>query len=523
MQTFRNQSSNGELHDDEFTNYESTSDMSNDDNSIDENYIELNPDPSCLIESIRDIGYTLETAIADIIDNSISAAANNIHIKIDFNEKKNDFYLEIIDDGFGMNREQLKIAMKLGSKNPNHVRASSDLGRFGLGLKTASFSQCRSLNVESFSKATKETNSFTWDLDKIVEFGSWKCKPNKSPNINTGTKIIWEKLDRLGIDLKELNDDPNKIQKIQIKIGEIAARIEKHISLIFHRFIDEKNSERNISKIQIFLNKTKIKPFNPFNESNNATYISPITKVGKSVEIRHYILPHKDKCQGNEYEEYAGEEGYMENQGFYVYRNYRLITWGNWFRVSDKLNAYKLCRVKIDIGNDMDSKWRIDVKKSNAIPPKEIREILEEYIPRVEIKGKRVFENKANKYLTDDSYQIWIPSKIKRTKITTFKLNRKNALIKKIINNIEYGKEIIKEIEESVPYELINLHINDTKQKFQAIWEPEKKAFMEREKKKVKIYREEKIDDEAIKLMIMKKSESFGIELSLEDIKWIIE
>ena len=103
MQTFRNQSSNGELPDDEFTNYESTSDMSNDDNSIDENYIELNPDPSCLIESIRDIGYTLETAVADIIDNSISAAANNIHINIGFNEKKNDFYLEIIDDGFGMN------------------------------------------------------------------------------------------------------------------------------------------------------------------------------------------------------------------------------------------------------------------------------------------------------------------------------------------------------------------------------------------------------------------------------------
>ena len=135
----------------------------------------------------------------------------------------------------------------------------------------------------------------------------------------------------------------------------------------------------------------------------------------------------------------------------------------------------------------MDSKWRIDVKKSNAIPPKEIREILEEYIPRVEIKGKRVFENKANKYLTDDSYQIWIPSKIKRTKITTFKLNRKNALIKKIINNIEYGKEIIKEIEESVPYELINLHVNDTKNKFQAIWDPKKQEFMERQRKLVKM------------------------------------
>ena len=142
------------------------------------------------MESLRDIGYTLEMAIADIIDNSISAAADNIHINFDFNEKKNDFFLEIIDDGFGMNRAQLEIAMKLGSKNPNHIRAKSDLGRFGLGLKTASFSQCRSLTVESFSKENKDTNSFTWDLDKVVEKNSWICKENKKPLINFGTKII---------------------------------------------------------------------------------------------------------------------------------------------------------------------------------------------------------------------------------------------------------------------------------------------------------------------------------------------
>ena len=487
-----------------------------------DDYIDLNPDPACLIESIRDIGYTLETAVADIIDNSISAAAKNIHINIDFNEKRNDLILEIIDDGFGMNREQLKIAMKLGSKNPKHIRAKNDLGRFGLGLKTASFSQCRKLTVESFSRENEEKNSFTWDLDKIVKFGSWKCKPNKNPMINFGTKIIWEKFDRLGIDLED-NDDSNKNEQIQIKIGEIAARIEKHISLIFHRFIDDKSSEKHISKIQIFLNKTKIKPLNPFNESNNATYISPITKTWKSAEIRHYILPHKDKCEGNEYEDYAGEEGYLENQGFYVYRNYRLITWGTWFRIIDKLNAYKLCRVKIDIGNNMDSDWRIDVKKSNAIPPKKIREFLEEYIPRVEIKGKRVFEHKANKYSTDDRYQIWIPSKIKRTKVTTFTLNKKNALIKKIINNIEHGEEIIKEIEESVPYELINLHINDTKQKFQAIFEPDKQAYMDKERKILKTYREDNLDDMIIKQIIMKQAELRGIDLTNDDIEWIMQ
>ena len=493
------------------------------DKSMDDNYIELTPPPSCFIESIRDIGYSLETAIADIIDNSISAEANNIKINIDFNDKKNDFILEIIDDGFGMNREELKKAMTIGSKNPTHKRAKNDLGRFGLGLKTASFSQCRSLTVESFSKENNERNSLTWDVDHLVKYNRWECLPNKAPTINVGTKIVWEKLDRLDIDLNEISDDPKRNEKIQIKIGEIASRIEKHISLIFHRFIDNKNEEKNISKIQIFLNNAKIKPFNPFNESNNATYISPVTKIGSSMEIRHYILPHKEKCEGNEYDNYAGEEGYLENQGFYVYRNYRLITWGTWFGIIEKLNFYKLCRVKIDIGNDMDAEWRIDVKKSNATPPKKIRRILEEYIPSVEIKGKRVSVSKANMYATDDSYHMWIPNKIKRTKITTFKLNKKNPLIKKIINNIEYGEDIIKEIEESVPYELINLHINDTKQKFQAIWEPEKKAFMDRQRKKVKIFREDNIDDNALLQMIMRKAESKAIELTTEDINWILQ
>ena len=492
------------------------------DSSHDDDYIDLNPDPSCLIESIRDIGYSLETAIADIIDNSISAEANNIKINIDFNEKKNDFILEIIDDGFGMNREELKKAMKLGSKDPTDTRRNNDLGRFGLGLKTASFSQCRSLTVESFSKENNERNSLTWDLDEVKKYKSWKCIRNNSPIINVGTRIIWGKLDRIGIDLKELNDDPQKYEKIQLKIGEIALRIEKHISLIFHRFLDNKNEE-DISKIQIFLNNAKIKPLNPFNESNNATHISPITKIGNSIAIRYYILPHKDKCEGNEYEDYAGEEGYLENQGFYVYRNYRLITWGTWFRIIDKLNAYKLCRVKIDIGNDMDSEWKIDVKKSNANPPKKIRSILAEYIPTVKNKGNNVLVQKANKYSTDDSFQIWNADKITRTKITTFKLNRKNALIKKIIKDIEHGDEIIREIEDTVPYELINLHINDTKQKFQSIIDPKKQEFIDREKRKVQVYREDKIDDSTLKQMIMKKAAVKGLELTNEDIKLILE
>ena len=155
------------------------------------------------------------------------------------------------------------------------------------------------------------------------------------------------------------------------------------------------------------MNTKKINPFNPFNESNNATYISPVTQVGKSIKIRHYILPHRDKCDGKEYEDYAGDEGYFENQGFYVYRNFRLITWGTWFRIIDKLNAYKLCRVWIDIGNDEDSQWRIDVKKSNADTSKVYTQDIGRIYSKSRKKGKNVLEQKAKKYSTDNSFDIW--------------------------------------------------------------------------------------------------------------------
>lgn len=486
-----------------------------------EESFELGPDPSCFTESIRDIGYTLETAIADIIDNSISALAKNIYINIDSNNKTNGLILEIIDDGIGMNKNELIIAMRLGSKNPTFLRDKNDLGRFGLGLKMASFSQCRKLTVESCAKENDEKNSFTWDLDEISKTRKWLLKKNKSPEIEIGTKVIWEKLDRFEIDL---SDDQKKIQQIQLKIGETTARIEKHISRVFHRFIDNKNIEKDVRRIKIFLNDKEIKPNNPFNEYNNATFISPLTKVpNSSMKINYFILPHKDKCKEREYEEYAGEEGYLENQGFYVYRNYRLIIWGTWFRIMEKVNALKLCRVKIDIGNDEDSKWKIDVKKSNATPPKIIRDFLDEYLRNVEIKGRRVIDGKIAKFSIDDKLKIWVPEKIKRTKTTIFKINKKNPLIKKIIKNMDYGLEIIKEIEDSVPYDLINLHINDTKQKFKSAFNPNKQEVLDRCKLRVSMGREDNIDDDRIKKSIILFAEEKNVELSTEDFEFIFQ
>ena len=128
------------------------------------------PEASSMIETFRAIGYNIETAIADIIDNSISANSKNIWINFEWKGSKT--WLSIKDDGIGMNDAELIQAMRPGSKNPLQERNQKDLGRFGLGLKTASFSQARKLTVIS-KKADYKSVFWTWDLDFVNKTGNW--------------------------------------------------------------------------------------------------------------------------------------------------------------------------------------------------------------------------------------------------------------------------------------------------------------------------------------------------------------
>ena len=186
-------------------------------------FIDATPSAALLIESIRDIGYSLETAIADLVDNSISAGSKNIKILL-INDSDNQPFLSVEDDGEGMSEEELLSAMRLGSKDPNIVRRKDDLGRFGLGLKTASFSQCRQLTVES-SKSGKAT-SMTWDLDLVREKNAWIVRKNYIDENKLGTKVIWKKIDR------------TKLEINSVYTNLILNNISEHLSLVFHRFID---------------------------------------------------------------------------------------------------------------------------------------------------------------------------------------------------------------------------------------------------------------------------------------------
>jgi len=190
--------------------------------------IEINPNISNFIISLRDIGYSFDTALADIIDNSISANAKIIKIFASAEDKK----AAIIDDGTGMSQAELIEAMRLGSKNPHEERHSNDLGRFGLGLKTASFSQCKKLTV--ISKYNGHTFGYRWDLEYISKNNKWllqEIKINQYENelwyekltgLSSGTIVVWEDIDRY------------EEEVFNIKLSDL----NEHLALVFHRFLE---------------------------------------------------------------------------------------------------------------------------------------------------------------------------------------------------------------------------------------------------------------------------------------------
>jgi len=401
-----------------------------------DNFIETIPLPpiaSSLIESLRDIGYSFETAIADIIDNSITANAKNIKIYFKFYKEK--LSISIIDDGNGMNKETLINAMRAGSKNPLEDRDPNDLGRFGLGLKTASFSQCRKLTVASLQD--NEIYAAKWDLDFIAKEDKWSLQildKNEIKNIfkiqnldTQGTLVLWEDTDRI-IDTteKELTEDV---------IYEKFESVQKHLELIFHRFLEGRG------KINIFINDEKLVGFDPFHSnhmSRDELAEETIIINDKKIVIQPYILPHYSKVSAQDYEYYAGEGGYLKNQGFYVYRNKRLLISGTWFRLIPQSEMYKLARIQIDLPNNLDDLWKIDVKKSNASPPAVIRDRLKKIIGKIAGSSTRVYKSKGHRSVSTNN-AFWERHKAHGS--IKYNVNKEHPFINKFISDLSEEKQ----------------------------------------------------------------------------------
>lgn len=383
----------------------------------------LVPNASSLMESTRAIGYSLATAVADIVDNSIAAGAGRIDI--DFSPV-DEPYVYILDDGSGMNQEELDIAMQYGGKSPTDTRDEDDLGRFGLGLKTASLSQCEKLTV--LTKKDNEIIGAIWDLDYIRIQNQWRIlipsstAMKKVPGYSrlaeyeTGTLVVWEKLDRMkqGDALEEV-------------MSEKMVGVYDHLALVFHRFLQKENFNK---VIKMYLNNDPVEPSDPFlsylNTQNQAQ-----TRIDRNVSIIPYVLPYPSKLHKKDKKALGMTINLRSNQGFYVYRNRRLIIWGTWFRKLAKNKLSELSRIQVDVSAELDSQWVLDVKKASAIPPKSIFKELDAVINKIADNSKRTWVQRGKKETNDKIEHIWKRS-VSKDKSIYYDINKDHFYVKKI-------------------------------------------------------------------------------------------
>lgn len=373
---------------------------------IDDNSTKADATPraSALIESLRDIGYTLSTALADIIDNSITAGASTVQIFAD--TLADDPSVAIVDNGSGMHQEDLIEALRPGSRSPREERTSSDLGRFGLGLKSASFSQCRRLTV--LSRREGVMAGARWDLDEVAETDRWEISlindyinvPCADLLIGDGTLVLWEKLDR--VDGGYRHDARKRAQHI----NNALSGAERHLRIVFHRFM-ERGSK---GKLSIAINGRALDPIDPFARKHPATQIDPEETLSLShgvVRIRSFTIPHHKALSRDEWDELGGTEGHLRSQGFYIYRGNRLIISGSWLGLAKQTELTKLCRIRVDIPNTMDADWKIDVKKASAQLPPAVRERLKKIVERFVQTSKRTYKKRGQKLTDETRVPIW--------------------------------------------------------------------------------------------------------------------
>ena len=426
------------------------------------NYRQNKPEADVLMNSMRSMGYTFEAAISDIIDNSISADAHNIQLFFPCDPA--DCFIAICDDGHGMNSEELFQAMRYGSNIPGTERSENDLGRFGLGLKSASFSQCRKLTV--ISKKDDAVSAYSWDLDYIennrdegwslAEFTDDEIMNLRQlswlDNLTSGTVVLWEHFDLIEKSSGNVFEELNKL----------ADSTCNYITLIFHRFLN-----RTENKVHIRMNHYEITGLDPFLTEHKKTNPRRLMKIpvtasdGREylVSVQPYVLPFQKDMSKEDIEKIGGMENYRTMQGFYIYRNERLIIWGTWFG-RQKGELTKHARVMVNIPNTLDDIWGIDIKKQNASIPKILKHQLKKAVDEAMDISIRTQTHRGRINKVDDNIDyIWDRIQ-ERGNMYSYRINRDSKifdLIKENTDDATWARidMVLEEIENSVPYQQI--------------------------------------------------------------------
>jgi hypothetical protein len=426
-------------------------------------FIDTPPNAANFVESLRKYGYDFSSSLADILDNSISADCSNIDII--FLPNKN--WLTIKDDGKGMSQSELEIAMQLGSGDPLESRNKKDLGRFGCGLKTASFSQSRKLIV--LSKQNKKYTGAEWDLDVIKDSNEWKLGILSSKEVETcikkfgdissktGTLVIWDKIDQM----KGAADQNQKIDEAK-----------EHLRLTFHRFMD-KNFDK--TGLTIKVNGDELKPLDPFlpGKSNKTPQQKIPIKEGSNqcILLEGYTLPALNKLSQTQKTDIELKNDLNQAQGFYIYRGNRLIKYGGWLGLKKYQALTNLSRVKVDVPNSIDEEWNTDIKKTSMDPPPRVMDSLRKLLDKFHDPSKKIYKKRASDKLKD--VEIW--ERYEQQKdlnkpdlSVSFEVNKKSDRYKKIFDKLDkknqkiFG-EFINYLEDELPAQQISIDVIDGK------------------------------------------------------------
>lgn len=439
------------------------------------------PNPEYLIKSISEQGYSFESALADLIDNSISADASKIEVLIHMD--KEPFTLFLSDNGNGMDENTLKASMQFPSNSPEEKRSSIDLGRFGLGMKTASFSQTRCFTVLSKRKGSTNYSGRTWDVNYLKKAGKWRLLVNSQDeisdliqqyrslseghlnrfeNFDASTIVVWQGLYKFENYLEE----GNRKSALKKQITEVTS---DYLSLAFHRYM-----ERKTNPLQIRINNNLIAQFNPF--PTTETDFRPLEFKQKhfstdTIKIEGFVLPARSIDESQSISIWTTKNrSLMDMEGIYIYRADRLIHFGGWNGLIKKAPRLQLARLRVDIGNSVDHLLHLNVAKSQIEIPHDLTAAFEKYIDELKTQAEREFFNRGIRRFSTNSKEdnVQLFERKASNKGTLLEVNSSFPLLKSLMRELNKGQLT----KLNLIIRMINTRINEIRQTH------EEKAFV---------------------------------------------
>lgn len=330
----------------------------------------LDPNPRRLVKILAGVGHSLPSAVADIVDNSISADATEVDITFGDPNGGHGRWMTIRDNGHGMSESQLAEAMRVGS---NIEYESGALGKFGYGLKGASWSQTESFTVVSRRMGDAPCH-LSWDARHM---DSWDAQDGPLDAWVTdatalgsqGTCVMWR--------------DMRPPESVVVAKGVVPHTAEvqelgRHLALVFHRFLQGRAAGRK--KVTIRVQGIAIEPNDPVGHPLATSYVRQPVRVplpgggSEVVQVQAFLLPSEQEVRDHhgidtdaarrDLDRIGMYGRRNESQGVYVYRNDRLIQWGGWHDMwSTSDEKTKLARVTVEFGNALDDQFKVNIAK----------------------------------------------------------------------------------------------------------------------------------------------------------------